>query len=82
MKSAPSHPRWAPWAFIAPFLGLFAVFTLWPLMQSLLLAFQQTFGPRSSTFIGTKNFEFLLQDPMFWKAIRNTALYTFGAGLV
>ena len=82
MSSISPHPRWAPWAFIAPFLGLFTVFTLWPLLQSLLLAFQQTFGPRSSAFIGARNFEFLLHDPMFWKAIWNTALYTFGAVFV
>ena len=43
-KSASPHPRWAPWLFLSPFLVLFALFTLWPLLQSLLLAFQQTFG--------------------------------------
>lgn len=79
MKSAPSHPRWAPWIFLAPFLALFALFTLWPLGQSLLLALQQTFGPKSSVFVGPRNFTFLLQDPLFWKAVRNTALYTLGA---
>ena len=80
--SASPHSRWAPWLFIAPFLLLFTLFTLWPLIQSLLLAFQQTFGPKSSTYVGTGNFTFLLQDPMFWKAVRNTALYTLGAVLI
>jgi ABC-type sugar transport system permease subunit len=81
-KSASPHPRWAPWLFLAPFLLLFVLFTLWPLAQSLLLAFQQTFGPKSSTHVGAANFSFLLQDPMFWKAVRNTALYTLGAVLI
>ena len=75
-------PRWAPWVFISPFFVLFLVFTLWPLAQSLLLAFQQTFGPKSSAYIGAKNFTFLLQDPLFWKAVRNTCLYTIGAVLI
>jgi ABC-type sugar transport system permease subunit len=79
MKSAPPHPRWTPWVFTAPFLILFAVFTLWPLVQSLLLAFQQTFGPKSTAYVGGKNFTFLLQDSLFWKAVGNTALYTLGA---
>ncbi len=79
MKSAPSHPRWAPWFFVAPFLALFALFTLWPLAQSLVLATQQTFGPKSTAFVGAANFRFLLQDPLFWQAVRNTTVYTLGA---
>jgi ABC-type sugar transport system permease subunit len=79
VKSAPPNPRWAPWAFIAPFLVLFATFTLWPLIQSLVLAFSQTFGPKSSTFVGFDNFVFLLRDPLFWQALRNTIVYTAGS---
>jgi ABC-type sugar transport system permease subunit len=79
MKSAPPNPRWAPWAFIAPFLLLFATFTLWPLVQSLVLAFSQTFGPKRSVFVGFDNFLFLLRDPLFWQALRNTILYTAGS---
>lgn len=81
-KSAPPFPRWAPWAFTAPFLVLFLLFTLWPLAQSLLLSFQQTFGPKSTVFVGGSNFRFLLHDPLFWQALRNTALYTAGAVFV
>jgi ABC-type sugar transport system permease subunit len=79
MKPAPPFPRWAPWAFTAPFVLLFCTFTVWPLFQSLLLAFQQTYGPKRSVFIGFDNFLFLLGDPLFWKAVRNTFLYTLGS---
>ena len=79
MKSAPPNPRWAPWAFITPFLVLFATFTLWPLIQSLVLAFSQTFGPKRSVFVGFDNFVFLLRDPLFWQALRNTLIYTLGS---
>lgn len=82
MKPASPHPRWAPWIFIAPFLILFGTFTVWPLLQSLLLAFSQTFGPKSSVFVGFDNFAFLLRDPLFWQALRNTAVYTAGAVFV
>jgi ABC-type sugar transport system permease subunit len=78
-RSRPPVPPWAPWVFCTPWLALFAVFTVWPLAQSLVLAFQQTFGPKSTVFIGANNFGFLLQDPLFWKAVRNTAVYTLGA---
>ncbi len=79
MSSIPPHPRWAPWVFIAPFLLLFCTFAAWPLVQSLLLAFQQTFGPKSARFVGLNNFIFLLHDPLFWQAVRNTAVYAAGA---
>src|SRR3954469_8372812 len=79
VKSAPPHPRWAPWAFAAPFLVLFALFTLWPLAQSLVLAQQQTFGPKSTAYVGLGNFTFIVHDPLFWKAVRNTAVYTLRA---
>lgn len=82
MKSASPHARWAPWVFTAPFTVLFCTFTLWPLIQSLWLAFQQTFGPKSTKFVGLANFSFLFHDPLFWVAVRNTALYATGAVLV
>jgi ABC-type sugar transport system permease subunit len=69
------HSRLAPYLFVAPFLIIFAAFTLYPLVQSLVLSFQQTFGPHSSRFVGISNFRFLLSDPLFWKALRNTAVF-------
>lgn len=78
MKPASPHPRWAPHAFFAPFLVLFCTFTVWPLIQSLVLAFSQTFGPKRSAFVGFSNFIFLIGDPLFWQALRNTIVYTAG----
>ena len=74
-----AFPAWAPWFFIAPFLTVFCVFTLWPLARSLVLSFQQTYGPGTTEFVGFDNFAFMLQDPLFWKAARNTALFTCGS---
>lgn len=78
-RSVRLYAGWTPWFFLAPFLALFVVFTVWPLVQSLVLSTQQAFGPKSTAFVGTANFRFLLQDPLFWKALRNTAVYTLGA---
>ena len=41
-----SHPWWAPYVFMAPFVLIFCTFMLYPLLQSIVLAMQQTFGPR------------------------------------
>src|SRR4051812_23664182 len=65
-----AEPAWVPWLFLAPFLLTFGVFLVWPLIQSCLLAFQQTFGPRSTAWVGLDNFIFMFGDPLFWKAVR------------
>ena len=67
-----SHPRWAPYVFIAPFVLIFCTFMVYPLVQSIVLAMQQTFGPKTSVFVGLKNFTDLLADRFFWLAMRNT----------
>ena len=68
-------PRWAPYVFISPFLLLFAVFGVFPLLFSLHLAFQAwepTSGLNSMEFVGLDNFAFALQDEWFWKSLKNT----------
>jgi ABC-type sugar transport system permease subunit len=70
-----SHPRWAPYVFMAPFVLIFCTFMVYPLVQSIILAMQQTFGPRTTVFVGLKNFADLLADPFFWLAMRNTFVY-------
>lgn len=67
------------WVMLAPFIGLFVVFVVYPLIQSAFLAANQTFGPGTRTYVGTKNFELLLTDPVFWKSIRNTFVYALGS---
>ena len=67
------------WAALTPFLVLFVVFMVYPLIQSAFLSLNQTYGPETRLFVGTKNFELLIQDPVFWKAIRNTLVYTMGS---
>ena len=74
-----AEPAWTPWLFLAPFILTFGVFLAWPLANSVLLAFQQTFGPRSSTWVGVENFTYMFGDPLFWKAVRNTALFAAGS---
>ncbi|MEM6315959.1 MAG: sugar ABC transporter permease, partial [Planctomycetota bacterium] len=71
---------WAPYFFIAPFFLLFVTFIVYPLIYSLLLITQQTFGPKSSEFVGLDNVRFLLSDGRFWVALKNT--FVFAAGSV
>ena len=74
--------KWAPYFFLAPFALTFLVFVLYPLVWSLVMAMQFTFGPRVAVFVGLDNFEFLLfHDPLFWTALWNTFVYA-AAGMV
>ncbi|WP_310385607.1 sugar ABC transporter permease [Roseateles sp.] len=77
-------PRWAPYAFLAPFVLLFMVFGMFPLAFSLYLAFQTwepTSGLTAMTFVGLDNFAFALQDEWFWKSLKNTAWLALASGV-
>jgi ABC-type sugar transport system permease subunit len=74
-----AHSPWAPWFFIAPFLLLFGLFTIYPLIRALGLSMQQTFGPAHVQFVGLDNFTNIFSDPLFWIALRNTAMFAAGS---
>lgn len=65
--------KWA--AFLAPALAVYAVFLIYPVVQSGVLSFSSWAGPgRPSTPVGLDNYHELLGDPIFWRALRNTAV--------
>src|SRR5687767_14967422 len=72
-----AQQRWAPYLFISPFLILFAVFGVWPIIKSLVLSLYATSGPKDAVFVGAKNFRFLLSDQDFHTAVKNTAVFAF-----
>jgi multiple sugar transport system permease protein len=77
-------PTWAPYVFISPFVVLFAVFGVFPLVFSLYLAFQSwepTSGLAAMQFVGLDNFVFALQDEWFWKSLKNTAWLAVASGV-
>ena len=77
-------PEWTPYVLLSPFLLLFAVFGVFPLLFSLYLAFQSwepTNGLASMQFVGLENFAFSLQDEWFWKSLKNTAWLALASGV-
>jgi len=82
VKSSRPHAAWVPWFFLGPFLLGFAIFVAWPLVRAVALSLEQTYGPGVRVFIGLRNFEFLLRDPLFWTAFRNTVVFTLGSLLL
>ncbi|MEQ7177723.1 carbohydrate ABC transporter permease [Enterococcus thailandicus] len=66
------------WSFIAPnFIG-FLLFTLIPVVFSLILAFMKWDSFSTPEFIGLKNFSKMMTDETFWISLKNTFLYTIG----
>ena len=77
-------PQWAPYVLISPFLLLFGVFGLFPLLFSLYLAFQTwepTAGLAAMEFVGLANFAFALRDDWFWKSLANTGWLALASGV-
>jgi len=66
--------RWA-YYFIAPATILFCIFTVIPVIRSFILAFQE-FRLMGNVWVGLENFKYVLTDPVFHRAMRNTAFYT------
>src|SRR5436190_6485107 len=66
--------------FIAPWLFAFLAFTAIPISGSAFLAFTNYNVLSSSlNWIGLDNFNTMLQDQRFWRAVRATFLYAFAA---
>jgi len=77
-------PRRVPYVLLLPFVGLFLVFGLFPLLFSLMLAFhswEPTSGLDAMVFVGIDNFSFALADPWFWKSMKNTLWLALAAGV-
>ncbi|OIK11889.1 lactose ABC transporter permease [Bacillus sp. MUM 116] len=64
-------PKNAPYFFIGPALLLLVVFTVYPVISSLILSFQEVRGVEK-TFVGFANYTRLFHDPVFYKSLLNT----------
>ena len=65
-----------------PASGLLLVFLTYPLGLGVWLSFTDTKIGRAGEFIGLGNFEWLMEDPVFWKSVFNTFLYTIVASVI
>ena len=72
-----------PWLdpMVLPAAGALAVVVGYPVVYTLLLSLQDynLLGTSPERFVGAANYRKLLDDPTFWQALRNTAIYTFGS---
>jgi ABC-type sugar transport system permease subunit len=79
-QTASLNRKVAPYAWLAPSMGLFLIFLLYPIVFSVILSFfdwsgysREIFGK----FIGFKNYVHLVKDPLVWKSFKNTIFLVF-----
>lgn len=58
--------------FILPFLIVFIVFSIYPILRTLYLSFTDFNGFTDPQFVGIDNYKRLFTDSIFWKAFGNT----------
>jgi trehalose/maltose transport system permease protein len=67
----------AAWTFLAPMLIVLAGVAAWPLGRTIWFAFTDAnlSDLAAAQFVGASNFVYLLSDPDWWQAVRNTLVF-------
>ena len=62
------------WLYLLPAIVFLGVFMVYPLIDVLIYSFEEGFNSASQTFfgIGTFNYSYVLRDPYFLQALKNT----------
>jgi multiple sugar transport system permease protein len=74
----------APYVLLSPFVLLFVVFGLFPILFSFYLMFHSwdpVQGLDSMQFVGLENIGFALEDPLVWTSLSNTLWLAVASGL-
>lgn len=65
------------YVFIAVPVILFCIFTIYPLVMAFVMSFQE-YNVMESKWIGLQNYRTVFKSSIFWKAMKNTLIYTVG----
>ena len=75
---------WAPYVLLSPFVILFLIFGLFPILFSFYLMFHSwdpVQGIDSMAFVGMENLSFAMEDPLVWTSMYNTLWLAVASGL-
>lgn len=78
MAKASLHPYAAGWLMLAPALGVYLLFAVYPMVDVVLMSFSAWNGlTAEARFVGFDNYRHVLSsDPVFWGAFANTVWWT------
>jgi arabinosaccharide transport system permease protein len=62
--------------FLLPFMIVFVVFRLWPLLQAVEMSFQDVQALQGNDWVGLDNYTAIFDNPRFMTAMSNTFVYT------
>jgi len=74
--------NWLGFLFMLPAAVILILFLAYPLGKGVWLSFTDAKIGRDGIFIGLENYEWLLDDSIFWKSVFNTIVYTVFASIV
>ena len=67
----------SPLSFLLPFLLVYALFLIWPLLSGLWMSFTDiSLNGAGGSLVGLGNYTEALGDPMVWRTLGNTFLFT------
>lgn len=69
------------WLFLAPMLLTLAAVAGWPLLRTFYFSFTDAYlaDLTQYQFIGLDNFAYLVKDPIWWGAVRNTFVFAIAS---
>src|SRR5439155_8717848 len=79
-RSTAAHQRTqTAWLFLTPMLAALLFIAAWPLLRTVAFSFTDANLSDLSTwkFVGITNYSYLFEDPLWWRAVGNTLLFTF-----
>ena len=64
------------WLYLLPAMAFLGVFLVYPLVDVIVYSFEEGYNSASQTFygVGLYNFSYVLHDPYFLQAVKNTFL--------
>ncbi|MET0976964.1 MAG: sugar ABC transporter permease [Leifsonia sp.] len=76
-RSARNRNNRIGWAFVAPFVVVFVMFLIWPLIHGFYLSFTgESITGANGEIIGFANYAEALRDPIMWRSLLNTLWFT------
>jgi putative chitobiose transport system permease protein len=66
---------WTPYLFLAPALLVIAIFVFYPILAVVYYSFTDYNIVTPPVWVGLRNYQQLLQDDVFWQALKNSFIY-------
>ena len=66
--------NWKAWLYLLPAIAFLGVFMVYPLVDVFVYSFEEGYNSASQTYfgIGAYNYQYILRDPYFLQAVKNT----------